>query len=289
MGNPTVRPSFALVVLVLLAAAFAGCNKPDPNHGLNAVERAIAETPGKVLHGRVMTDELLPLQATVELMDEPTNMTTAEDGTFLFAGLESRDYLVKVTSPGYYPEVQRAAMTLGRDFKLEFYLVKIPTGDPHHATQQFEGFISCQAVLAIDWPGWVRNDCGSADPNNQRSHNFRFDPYSSGFVVEIDWQPTSACASTLDFGMYLRLADGAIHPLAEKYVKPGERLRIPPAYFAPHLATGGEAFANIQAERCTGVGGPGLSAGLVLQQPVDVYFTAFYFEEIPTDFSIKDA
>ena len=281
-----------LAFLIVAATVMAGCGKPQAVAPLDKVEEALQHTSGKVLHGRVLTDEVVPLEnATVELLAEGGNLnvTTDPEGGYLVAGLESRDYLVKVTSPGYYPEVQRAAMMLGRDFKLDFYLVKMPTGDPQRSTQVFNAFLSCQLIVQTDFPGTMRQDCGAADPNNARSTRFTFAPHSTGFIVEFDWEPTTACSATLDFGLYLLMDGGPSHPLDESTIEPGETIHIPPAYFAPKETTGGEVAANLNGNPCNALGGgPGLGAGIVLQQPVVVHFTAFYFETIPTGYSVKN-
>lgn len=277
-----------LLVLVVAMTALAGCGKPQAATPIDKVEQALQHTSGKVLHGRVLTDEIMPLaEATVELLDDQTNVTTDPEGGYLLAGLESRDYLVKVTSPGYYPEVQRAAMMLGRDFKLDFYLVKMPTGDPERTTQVFNAFLSCQATVRTDFPGTMRQDCGSADPNNARTTQFAFGPHSTGFVLEFDWEPTTPCAATLDFGLYLLMDGGPVHALHESSIVPGQRIQVPPAYFAPKGKVGGEVSAILNGEPCN-VGGPGFGGGVVLQQPVTVHFTAFYFETIPPGFSVKN-
>lgn len=288
MSSPSnVGPPF-LAFLVVAMTVMAGCGKPQASAPLDKVEEALQETSGKVLHGRVLTDEIVPLpEATVELLDDATNVTTDPEGGYLVAGLESRDYLVKVTSPGYYPEVQRAAMMLGRDFELDFYLSKMPTGDPQRSTQVFDAFISCQVIVVTDFPGTQRQDCGAADPNNQRSTTFVFGKHSTGFIVELFWDPTTACASTLDFGLFLVL-DNGVHALDERTIAPGEKIHVPPAYFALKETTGGEVRMNLNADRCDIGTGPGLGAGAVTQQSVDVFFTAFYFEQIPPNFSVKN-
>jgi hypothetical protein len=285
-----LRPNAAVlgVIALVLLSAMAGCGAPKQLEARTPVEEALARTPGKVLHGRVVSDEIQPIPAAlVELLDGDGNLTTAEDGSFLFAGLEARDYLVRATSPGYYPEVQRAAMMLGRDFELDFRLAKMPTGNPRHETQVFEGFIACHATLTLDFPGPLRFDCGAGDPNDARSHVFTFDPHSSGFVLELDWQPTVPCANSIDFGLYLLMPGNPAHALDERTAAPGERIHIPPSYFAPRGREGGEVLARIGSERCEGIGGPGLSVGLAFQQPIDVYFTAFYLQEVPDDFSVR--
>ena len=288
MSPSSPRASIFLAFLVVAATLMAGCGKPQATAPLDKVEEALKETSGKVLHGRVLTDEVLPLpEAKVELLDDELNVTTDPEGGYIVAGLESRDYLVKVTSPGYYPEVQRAAMMLGRDFQLDFYLVKMPTGDPQRSTQVFNAFLSCQLVVVTDFPGTMRQDCGAADPNNKRSTTFVFNKHSSGFIVELFWDPTTACASTLDFGLYLVLETG-LHALHESTIRPGEKIHIPPAYFAPKETLGGDVRMNLNGDRCDIGTGPGLGAGAVVQQSVDVFFTAFYFETIPPEFTVKN-
>lgn len=292
MGDRSRLGPVFLTLLMVVMTAVAGCGKPQATAPLDKVEEALQHTSGKVLHGRVLTDEVVPLEnATVELLDEDTgiNVTTDPEGGYLLAGLESRDYLVKVTSPGYYTEVQRAAMMLGRDFKLDFYLVKKPVGDPNHSTQVFNAFLSCQLIVQTDFPGTMRQDCGAADPNNARSTRFTFGPHSTGFVVEFEWEPTTACSATLDFGLYLQMDGGPAHALDESTIGPGEKIQIPPAYFAPKETTGGEVVANLNGNPCDALGGgPGLGAGIVLQQPVLVHFTVFYFEPIPPYFSVQN-
>jgi hypothetical protein len=273
------RTSLAIVVLLALPLLLAGCGgKPAATRD----ERpGGSEYIGKTLYGAVLDDELYPIDgANVILDDVGINMTTGADGAFRFTGLEPIDYLVVAERVGHETRAARAAMVSGREFELNFTLPRLPTGEPRFTTSIFKGHIACHVAVKTDYPGWITQDCGSADPNNKRGGVFEFDAYASAFVVEFDWEPTQDCAKSLRTVMVLRVPEAESFPVVEQAIKPGERILLGNASLSLRQKTGGEVTVGLGADRCDND-----YAGFALQQSVEVYLTAFYFMSVPDGFS----
>jgi hypothetical protein len=281
MQTRTGRAIFTAALIV----TWAGCAAKPPAE--EPYEYGPDELPPgvtNILEGIVKGPELFPLEgALVKLNGFEENRTTDEGGYYRFESLPPRDYTITASKEGYRPKAQRAILEDDKIFQLDFVLEEVPLERPYDRTQDFRGLISCQAAYQTNPDTTQRPNCGSNDPQNKQFKDFDFGPGAAQIQIELLWEPASSAAKILTITVE-SLGDNAIQFAHDRGESPIKAV-VSQSLVTRNLPDGGRI--RVLAESAPSVTGDesALDVGLALQQPFVLYFTVFYIEPGPPNFS----
>lgn len=206
-------------VLLLLAFVLAGCTSgggggagTDGGPGTDAPQVEATSTTGGI-RGVVVDDAVRPIKGALVQVDTTSkNVTTGEDGTFVFSGLEPGTYFVSVSHP-LYKSAQASAEVVAGDSSpkvTKILLVRSVFASPYMATVQFDGYIVCSANAVLPLVGGILSEeCGEGvgvpgvgRVGGQSNNNVEFDfyvdgPFVKSMVVEQVWEATSDAGRAL--------------------------------------------------------------------------------------------
>lgn len=206
-------------LLVGLAVLVAGCadspSKAEPQElGSNTSVTVSATTGG--IRGVVVDDAIRPLSGvliTLELGDADRNVTTPDDGTFTFSGLEPGTYFVSAARFGYSSS-QQSVEVIANDPEppvLKMQLLRDATQVAYVSEQQFTGFILCTSsvVAMCGAPNVVSNVLLCPEFNiclgNVTDDTFGFDlyyePHALFIQSEVVWDSTQPLSTQLSLQM----------------------------------------------------------------------------------------
>lgn len=280
------------VVLLTLAMVLAGCAGDDGGAaGGGDGSGASGDNETEIrngIEGGVQSEDLLPLErAKVEIISLNLTVTTNSEGKYRFANLEPRDYLVVASKEGFKPLTQRAIVQDGMVHQLDFMLKPRPTATPYSETLDANGFVSCKFVYGLDPESMQHHDCGSIDPNNLDTHEFEVGRDAAQIVVEAFWEPTQDGAKhmmltveSVGFGHQDLIFGSITGP-------PGVKISVAQTITEKYYPEGGVIRTKLDAGPSITGDEAGLDAGVVLQQPYEVYVTVFYVEPGPPTFTAK--
>jgi hypothetical protein len=186
-----VRTHVALLAILLLGAALAGCTSKAPPKDTStdvAPELAVTATTGGI-RGLIVDQAVVPVPAAKVTLSGGTNKTTDKNGLFNFTGLAPGDYFVIVAKPGFKGVQAAATVVAGVSDPpiVKVLLERLSTAQPYLDFYKLDGFYDCASAVNIDtdtcdWvyrTGWdVANDSGHPVPVAPRSffgyHNTQF-------------------------------------------------------------------------------------------------------------------
>ena len=204
---PKLVPFLALLALLLSGCASEGGDaapQSEPGDGAPSVE-ATSTTGG--IRGVVVDDRIVPIKdALIKIESSGQNVTTGEDGLFVFSGLDPGTYIIKVSHP-LYSSAQTSAEVVAGDAEpkpLKVQLIRTVFAQPYMQTLQYDGFIVCSANVVLPLlGGLLSEECGEGvgvpgvgRVGGQGNNNVEYDFYVDGpglksMVVEQSWEATS--------------------------------------------------------------------------------------------------
>lgn len=143
-----------LIVLALLATAFAGCageEAPQEADPADELDLEATATTG-VIRGLVVDQSINPLMdAVVTLQGTQKTMTTGADGLFGFDGLEPSSYIISVERLGYAPIKSSATVEAGVDKPplVRVLMERVPGSEPHIVPLSFNGHLTCGVAIFV--------------------------------------------------------------------------------------------------------------------------------------------
>lgn len=206
------------VVLLLLAALFAGCVSSEsaaPDAGANqapptASAAEFDETTGAIT-GIVTNDEAAPLPgAVVGLLGAEMTTLTAQDGRYTLSNLEPGQYTVNVAVLGYQSAARLVTVLAGEQVQANFLLVAVPIDEPFYESQQQLGNIQCSVTFfpgvpltGFIAPGWYTGVqvCGVVGvptlPPSKFILTFNVTQGTEEILLEMKWESTQVLGSGL--------------------------------------------------------------------------------------------
>ena len=296
-----MQRSVPLLVLPLLALAFAGCadgggaavdGADDPVDRLDLVA---TDTTG-VLRGVVVDEAIRPIaNATLEVTGTAQRTaTTGPDGVFGFDQLPPGTYFVKATRLGFLPTQQSAEVVAGvADPPAVKLLLQRDAGfQAFVEVQQYEGFIECTTSILV-LCGIPNVLTGQNITNDRFAWDQSFSDNATHLQAEMVWESTQAASPELYFemevlhddceraegsevGSFLNSTRGPSPIYAtvnQSEVRDWDLGQVCPIYMS--LFSGGVPGAPCGDADPTGTA-PGWCAGATLQQRFTMYFHGFY-------------
>ncbi len=186
---------FAVLVLFLLLSGCGGKSAdPNPTSGPPGPQ----EIP--LLSGYVLDSAIAPVVgANVTIHGTNASALTAEDGRYRFADVPvAAPIVVIVEASGFVTSSKSVTIPEQSFMVLNFTLAPIPVKRPYFEYFPVDGFLSCQTAVVA--PGREQlTDCSlGVDSNNKQFIDFNVNPDLAGVVLELEWQPGSAAAETLN-------------------------------------------------------------------------------------------
>lgn len=260
------------LLLVLLAAALGGCLGDDDVDEAPEDSADAQGTEGTgVVQGRVFTQDLEPLPgaAVVLANDERVQETkSGGDGRYEIHQVEPGQYRLQVNAACCREAVRgvqvSAGETVNMDARLDFYTdsdLRTPyVSDPH-----WEGLLAC-GVVANE--GMAFN-CGTADPNNDRSHTFEVKEGLETILVAMEWDSE-----------FTNINDGMIIDLMNGDTRLAEGIGESPIEYRVDRADGTLSEIDDTFTLRFDVWAGGM-ANVIFQQPFTVYWEEHYWEPAP--------
>ncbi|HLE47939.1 MAG TPA: carboxypeptidase-like regulatory domain-containing protein, partial [Candidatus Thermoplasmatota archaeon] len=213
------------------------------------------------------------------------NTTTDDAGYFRFESLEPRDYIITAQKEGYRPKSQRAIIEDDKIFQLDFILEEVPRDLPYNTTVPFNGRISCQFAYQTTPDNTQRPKCipADVDPTNDPDQLFDVLPGAAQVLVEVVWTQGSAAAHELTVTVE-SLGDNGVQFAYES----GEstlRTVVSQSLIKQNMRDGGKLRVLVEAAPSLTGDEAATDAGLAFQQPFTIYFTTFYIEPGPVNYS----
>lgn len=186
---------FGVLVLSLL---LSGCG------GKSADSDSTSPAPGPqdvpVLSGYVLDPSVSPVVGgTVSIHGTNASAVTSADGGYRFDEVPvAVPIVVIVEAPGFITSSKSVTVPEDSFMVLNFTLAPIPVKKPYFEYFPVDGFLSCQ--VAVVGPGQSElTDCSmGVDANNKQFIDFNVNPDLAGVVLELEWQPGSSAAETLN-------------------------------------------------------------------------------------------
>lgn len=186
---------FGVLVLSILLSGCGG-KSADPN--------ATSAAPGPqeipLLSGYVLDSAIAPVVgATVNIHGTNASAVTAEDGGYRFEEVPvAAPIVVIVEASGFVTSSKSVTIPEESFMVLNFTLAPVPVKNPYFEYFPVQGFLSCQ--VAVVAPGRQElQDCSlGVDSNNKQLLDFNVNPDLAGVVLELEWEPGSAAAETLN-------------------------------------------------------------------------------------------
>ena len=204
--RPTVGPlRSALPAVLLLAALLGGCAAKAPTNdacgrdqvhvnGGDCVQLAEPDnTPTTGSISGVVVDEAIRPQAKVNVTVQgaDTQMTTDEQGLFVFSDLEPGLYTILANASGFLAAQSTAEVLAGETAKVRLVLPTDTTPKPFHQTLSFDGFVQAGSGLVNEAYDLFVGDTVGVFSCTCR-YDFDAEAKPSTMVFETIWDPTVA-------------------------------------------------------------------------------------------------
>lgn len=275
--------SAALPVVLLLAAALAGCfDGEDPEPAANpSATTPVTKEP--LLTGRVLTADYLPIpNATVRLQNPAQETTTGPDGAYAFHDVPPGERIVTAGASGYDHLSQRVVLSLGSTAELDFLLEASGADLAYNETIPWDGFVSCMAAYGPNPEDADHMDCGGWDDTDDRARTFKIEPAARHVIVEMDWEETTHLSEHM---MVLLSNPDTQTPLGQGAGAAPVKIVIPVDATVRNFDAGGPL--HVEVRPAPSLTGPeaGIDGGAAIQQPFSVYVTVFYHQPAPAEFT----
>jgi hypothetical protein len=293
--------------LLLLSALLAGCADassmdvaPVRSDIPVSDEEAIVNDTAGAIEGHVLTDELLPAaNGTVGVFETAQTVRVTETGRFVFSRLAPGAYKVQASALGYQSQVRRVDVVAGEVTAAEFQLEAGAVEGPFHETEIHKGI-----VRSVVWRVGARCET-LVQPPIGTCLGIQFDdvtffydsePDWATYVDEVRWIPNSAVVHqrAYVFATFPNVTDfqgvpdfkspghfeaGGTSPVTLRIERTQLRERNFPEQ-NHHGRTRFRAVNNFDDVNATVV-----AAGVMIDQPIEVYLSIFYQERAPLEFS----
>lgn len=181
-------------MLILTAAALAGCVGGETQDIASPPTSAQATDDSGAISGTVVDEESLPVAgATVAVIDEELETTTDEAGAFAFNNLTAGTFKLVVQKLGYESAARSVDVRLGEVASIDIQLRTLEVSvDPFIVILPFDGYIHCGVN-----PYWPTNVCGDSLGEDKARFPFDVDANWSleELVVELTWTPATAATA----------------------------------------------------------------------------------------------
>ncbi len=272
--------------LLWVLTALAGCAADAPAQEPEG-------PPVATIAGYVMDAALRPVEgAVVVLGGAGLSDRTDSDGFFEIVTEGAQEvYGLRVTAPGFIARsVALQSAEASPVFDERIVLERIPEQTPYHDTLPFRGNIACsffaQAQHSHGGPGdpgaHNSNDCSQG--TNDEVWTFPVGPGVRNVVIEVFWEPNSVLSER----MALFVEGPNVGPEGDVLFyfnegPSGVRATISKLQASTYYqGEGGEVRVTVK------IGAPeeDVAAGAAVNQPFEVFATAFYVLPGPSDFSV---
>lgn len=189
-------------LLILAALLLAGCNGgPDdatPSDEPASVQDVQVTSTTGAIRGIVIDETITPIGgATLTLTGSAQTTTSADDGGFVFNGLEPGSYFTTATKEGFQPMQASAEVKAGVEPPLLRILLTRLAGNLSYAnTQQWSGFTQC----AVSATAVFFQACGTLD--GRFIQFFSIDAIPTFMQAEMHWESTQAVTPKLQLNFY---------------------------------------------------------------------------------------
>lgn len=191
------------VAMLLIATALAGCAEDAPlveEEGTLSDETLVATETTGIIRGVVVDQAIVPVAgATVQLVGQSKETTTAEDGSFGFADLEPGTYFLEVRKVSY-DSVQASADVVAGVKAPKIVRVQLqinPSAAPYVTASQYAANLLCG--LSVDVTAFGCSVFRPADPyvpeNNAEVKEYDILP--DWMQVEMIWESTQPLGQAL--------------------------------------------------------------------------------------------
>ena len=192
----------SISVLVLASLLLAGCSDGGPKAGATDVPASVQDvevtsTTGAI-RGVVIDETITPIvAATITLAGLERTASTADDGGFVFNGLEPGDYFLSASKAGYATVQSTATVRAGVEPPLvKIQLSRLAGTEAYANTQQWSGFTQCAVSVSVVFA----QACGVVD--DRFIQYFAIDSIPTFMQAEMHWQSTQAVTPKLQLNFY---------------------------------------------------------------------------------------
>jgi hypothetical protein len=300
-----LRISSPSASLLILLVAFSGCLGDDGDAAGTGPQEFDPDETGRVI-GKVVDTELQPVvSAQVGLLATEFLTTTDASGTYAIPGVPPGRYTLAVQRLGFESAALQVNVVAGEDVKADVTIAAIAIQDAYSETWADKGYFECSWSIVI-----ARGPCFFPGPqipapNNRREFNYEVGEGVSTVIVEMSWEQTSVatgdamslflsytdrttshwyCNAESPSPVVLRWERGDMDDDEGECLSGGAQLPSDEPGTIPLEGQELTSRANGGAsDTLPNPGGFGL--GVALQQSFDVYFSNFYWEAAPEDYT----
>ncbi|HLF16777.1 MAG TPA: carboxypeptidase-like regulatory domain-containing protein [Candidatus Thermoplasmatota archaeon] len=273
-----------LPLLLLAGAALAGCSGDGGSGEADGTDAPPSGPPA--LSGWVFDPAIHPV-AGANLTIASANATAVSDagGRYAFAtDLPLDELLVVVTqAPGYTTLSKSVTLSARGPTLLNFTLERVPVLLPTNETQDFNGFISCKAVVTSGENTVV--DCGAVAGQTENVWDFNVGPNLAGVVLEVEWAEGTPLAEALNLTVETVGFGDSDATLAWAEGPSILRAQVNQAQGRAFYGDGGTVRAIVTPASNADQEETAIGAGATVQQDFHVIASIFYVEPPPPTFS----
>lgn len=293
------------------------------NSALESFSVAEYDDTTGALAGLVLDDALQPVPEVLLVLDGRLETISGPDGTFGFSRVPPGEYELVAAKEGFEQSQRLVLVEVQQITQVRVTLIPVGAALAYHETKIGTSFVGCGVgvrnqqlnsppagvggvALCSTLPVAVQNATGLRD-------RFRLDwrlgslENMTGIFAETKWVSTQVLGKGMRVRWYFGASGGQLGPfLGERDAASPLSLRFPIALLRENAtltptATASGAAGTVSATQCLTQSCPFVSfhyagrnnlgpqypadMGLALQQRLDDYLTAFYFEAFPEQFS----
>lgn len=291
--------------LVIVLVAFAGCVGEEAEPAGGGPPTFDPDSTGRVV-GKVVDTELQPVaSAQVGLVGTDFLSQTDQSGAFEIAGVEPGTYTLAVQKLGFESAAVQVNVVAGEDVRTDVTIAAIALKEAYSETWADKGYFECSWSIVI-----ARGPCFFPGPqipapNNKREFNYPVGEGVSTVMVEMSWEQTSVatgdamslflsytdrttshwyCNAESPSPVQLRWERGELDDDEGECVSGGEQLPSDEPQTIP--LEGQELTSRANGGASDTLPNPGgFGFGVALQQSFDIYFSNFYWEAAPEDYT----
>lgn len=276
------------VVLVLLVPLLAGCAADEPAPVDDGLELPDENPELPMLSGVVFDAALRPVQsATVEVLETADSMEVDDEGGYAFEELPfDTPLLVVAKAAGYESATKQVTVREGQPIQVDFTLVPVPVITPYIDTFSYNGFMNCQAGVAVNEEGFTADCAGSEADTRVFDVNLNEDP--QGLLIETVWTAVTPLAETMRVIVRPLDAGDQVEVLADLVGSSVHRVQIGEGPLQKHFDGGGRFRIEVQAYPDNDATEAGVGAALAVSQDFQVLVSVGYHEPLPPTYSLAN-
>lgn len=302
-----VRLQVLVPLVALLAAPLAGCVGGDGLENAGPGDSAQFDEESGAIQGIITDTEARPVAGvTVALIGaEDVQATTDDSGSFTLSNVAPGTYTLAAQKLGYESVAKSVTVNAGETAQLQLTMEAIALEEAYMETWADKGYFECSWSIVI-----ARGPCFFPGPqvltdNNKREFNYMVDEGVMTVVVEMTWEQTTATTGEA-MSLFLSYTDRttshwycqgeSASPVVMKWE------RDEPDEEEGECLTGGEQTPSdepqgipLEGQELTARANGGASdtlpnpggfgIGVAFQQSFEIYFSNFYWEKAPADYT----